>query len=167
MARLLYAIGKGYSIDFPSLIQSEMKKGCDVKTSSLPFGTLVTEICMENGVRIRPEMEIQKSMRPLNKGSFKRSLGHSGGPVARQEVPPAQGGDDVQEELDREEKRELEREYMQNEEQNDQVGPSTTPRRTLWDVMLSIEAKQDEILRLLRRGDGRASGAADGGDGGD
>ena len=78
MARLLYALGKGQSIDLPSLILSEMKKGCDAKRSALPFGTLVTEICVDNGVWVRLEMEVQKPMGPLNKGSFKRSKGHSG-----------------------------------------------------------------------------------------
>ena len=100
MARLLYAIGKRHNIDHPSLILSEMKKGFDAKRSALPFGTIVIELCLENGIRIKPEMEMQKPLGLLDKGFFKRSQEHSGGSAARQEVPPAQGGDEMQEEID-------------------------------------------------------------------
>ena len=95
MTCLLYTIGKGHSIDLPSLILTEIKKGCDMKRNSLPFGTLVTQICKDHGIRVRPEMTIQKPMGPLNKASFRRSQGHSGGPAASQEEPPTQGVDEV------------------------------------------------------------------------
>ena len=58
MTCLLYALGKGHNIDLPSLILNEMKKGCDMKRNSLPFGTLVTEMCKDHGIRVRLEMII-------------------------------------------------------------------------------------------------------------
>ena len=45
MARLLYAIGMGHNINLPTLILMVMMKWCDVKRNSLPFGTLVMEMC--------------------------------------------------------------------------------------------------------------------------
>ena len=51
-------------------------------------------------------MMIQKPMEPLNKASFWRIHSHSGAPTVIQEVPLAQGTNEVQDVLDEEEERE-------------------------------------------------------------
>ena len=95
MAQLLYAIRKDQSINLLSLILTEMMKGCNVNRNSLPFSTLVTEICLDYGVQVRPQIGVQKVMGPLKKASFQRSQGHSGCPAARQDEPLALGINEV------------------------------------------------------------------------
>ena len=116
-----------------------MMKGYDIKRNSLPFGTLVIELCLDWGVKVRPKMGVLKPRGDLNKGSFQRSQGHNGGPVARQYVPPVQGTDEVQDALDAEEERKTEQAHAETQ-------VKTRTRWMLQDIMLGNEAKQNEIL---------------------
>jgi hypothetical protein len=73
-ARFLYALLTDASIDFPSFALRLMYETFDEKSTSLPFGSLISRIC-EHFITIHGSEPKMKPLGPFSRATVRRSLG--------------------------------------------------------------------------------------------
>ncbi|CAK9141221.1 unnamed protein product [Ilex paraguariensis] len=78
-AHLLYAIGKGITIDLPRLIFNKIVSAFDLgdRRKSLPFPILISKIMMHYGFVIHPTDSYKSPMTPFDEYTLKKSLGQT------------------------------------------------------------------------------------------